>query len=265
MLDRDAELAKRRRDVLRLRVPGGRTEGEPNGGGGDEGDEEGGEGRARRGGLGQHRPGDAEEEHPPHRRLERPHEVRGDGEDDRGRCRDPQDGERRGVDPQAERVLDVGPAAEREPCRDERGGSGRHDRRHRLEPDGGASGRDGDDHQDDREQREGVVEDVPQRVEPVREAREEPDERPLEARRRVDGDQYREPDQGGNEQEDVGRAPEARAGRGRTRRPGDGGAVGGTTPGRRLPGRCRPSSARAEPTSPIGGAAGRARHPQGSG
>ena len=132
------------------------------------------------------------------------------------------DRERRGVDPQAERVLDVGPVAEREACRHERGGSRRHDRRHRLEPDGVASGRDGDDYQDDREQREGVVEDVPQRVEPVREAREEPDERPLEARRRVDGDQCREPDQGGNEQEDVGRAPEAGLAAGGREDPGTG-------------------------------------------
>ena len=260
MLDRDAELAKRRRDVLRLRVPGGRAEGEPNGGGGDERDEEGGEGRARRGGFGQHRPGDAEQEHPPHRRLERPHEVRGDGEHDRGRCRDPQDGERRGVDPQAERVLDVGPVAEREACRDERGGCGRHDRRDRLEPDGVASGRDGDDHAG----RSRATRRCRRRCPTAGRASEGSSRgtgrataRSATAGRRRSG---REPDQRGDEQEDVGRAPEAgwpredekTRGRGRGR---------GDDAGRRLPGRCRPSSARAEPTSPIGGAAGRARHP----
>ena len=191
--DLDPELVESRDHVVGLGVPGRRAGGEPDDGRRDDRDEQRGDRPARRRGFDEDRAEEAEHEHPADEPLERADEVGDDGEDDRRGERDAKDGKRRGVDVEPQEIVELGPAARREPRRADRDRGGQDDRCERLEQDGGATAHERQENERDREQGEAVVEDRPDGLEPVRQAREHPDERALEGRRGEDGDRTPSP------------------------------------------------------------------------
>ena len=192
LLDLDAELTERRGDGVRLRVSGRGAEREADHRRGDERDEERSEGAARRGRLDEDAAEQPQEQDPARDALERPHEVRHDREDDRCRERHPKHRERRLVDPQPGEVVEVGPAPDGEPGRDDRDRDGERDGQRRVREHGGAPAGECQHGEREGEETQRVVDDLPQRIEPVREARQQADQRPLEGRRRIDRDQQRE-------------------------------------------------------------------------
>jgi hypothetical protein len=121
----------------------------------------------------------AERDDPPAQSLERAHELAVHGEHYRRRLGDEHGRESRKARPTLDGVPDVGPVSDREPGRNERDAEGEGERRDRLESRSPSSGQETDDDQDDRPETECVVEEAPDRIEPVRDGGEEPHERSL--------------------------------------------------------------------------------------
>ena len=232
--DLDPELVERRDHVVGLGVPGRRAGGEPDDGRRDDRDEQRGDRPARRRGFDEDRAEEAEHEHPADEPLERADEVGDDGEDDRRGERDAEDGKRRGVDVEPHEIVELGPAARREPRRADRDRGGQDDRCERLEQDGGATA---DERQRERARPRagrGCRRGSPRR------ARASPAGSRASGRASArrptgeDGDEDPEPEERRDEQEDVGRAAVAATA-----------ARGGEDPRGQVPRRCGAGAHRA--------------------
>ena len=189
-------------------MPGRHAEREADDGRGDQRHEQRRDGAARRGRFDEDGAEHAEQQHPAHQPPERTDEVGDDRECDRGGERDPKHGEGRLLDVEPPDLVEVRPAPDREPGRDQRDPNPERYGRGGLEEDEGPPPGERRDDERDGEQGEAVVGELPARLEPARKRPEQPDQRALEGRRRVHRDQQPETGERGDQEEDVRRPAE---------------------------------------------------------
>ena len=161
----------------------------------------------------------AEGDDPATEPAQRTDEVRRDGDDHGGGLGDPNVRKAWRLARAAERTVEVGPRADREPRRAQSHERGDEQRRQRLADHGESPAHERRDEEREREEPEQVGEETPQRLEPVREAGEESRQRPLERGGRVGDGGQQHAEQGRDEQDDIGGSPRSRLARREPRRP----------------------------------------------